>query len=269
MRCGYDEKKHGFINPCQNILDDKLPGNNDVDLEDGYKPVPFQPTNPYDDNAHLCNIPLKQEGSNMVMMTEEGEYFEENTIIEFKYEMNNKEGWKWVPLRVRYDKTADLKIGQKNFGNAYHVANSNWHSIHNPITEYMISTGKDIPEFLEDNEVYYNKSSDETSTQGLRDFHNLYVKKNLIVSVSERGHTLIDYAVGKAGDLSKWIKSRLSFVYGIDISRDNIHNQVDGACARYLKATKKYNNIPKALFVTGNSGLNIRKATLSMMKKIR
>lgn len=259
LRCGYDEKKHGFINPCQNILDDKLPGNNDVDIEDGYKPVPFQPTNPYDDNAHLCNIPLKQEGSNMVMMTEEGEYFEENTIIEFKYEMNNKEGWKWVPLRVRYDKTADLKSGQKNFGNAYHVANSNWHSIHNPITEYMISTGKEIPEFLEDNEVYYNKSSDETSTQGLRDFHNLYVKKNLIVSVSERGHTLIDYAVGKAGDLSKWIKSRLSFVYGIDISRDNIHNQIDGACARYLKATKKYNNIPKALFVTGNSGLNIRK----------
>ena len=259
LRCGFDEKKHGFVNPCQNIIDDNLPSGNNIDLDEGYKPVPFQPTNPYDDKAQFCNIVLKEQGSNLVMMTEEGEYFEENTIIEFKYELSNKEGWKWVPLRVRHDKTADLKSGQKNYGNAYHVANSNWHSIQNPITEEMISSGKNIPDFIEDNEVYYNKSGKETSTQGLRDFHNLYVKKNLILSVSERGHTLIDYAVGKAGDLSKWTKSKLKFVYGIDVSKDNINNQLDGACARYLKASKKQDRIPKALFVTGNSSLNIRK----------
>ena len=72
------------------------------------------------------------------MMTEENEYFEDDMIVEFKYVMENEEGWRWVPLRVRYDKTAELRAGLKNYGNAYHVANNNWHSIHHPITDYMI-----------------------------------------------------------------------------------------------------------------------------------
>ena len=267
LRCGFDEKKHGYLNPCQDIIDDKLPSPDDIDNEDSYKPVPFLPTNPYDNNACYCNILLKQDGSNLYMMTEENEYFEEDMIVEFKYEMNNKDGWKWVPLRVRYDKTSELKSGMKNYGNAYHVANNNWHSIHHPITEEMISKGTNIPENIISEDVYYNRSNEETSTQGLRDFHNLYVKKKLILGVSNRGYTLIDYAVGKAGDLSKWIRAKLSFVFGIDISKDNIHNNMDGACARYLSSRKKYKNMPDALFVTGNSGNNIRNGSAFATEK--
>jgi hypothetical protein len=258
LMCGFDERKHGFINPCQEILNDNLPIFNDIDNEEKYKPMPFQPTDPYDPNACFTNIYLKEEGSNLFMKTEEGEYFEENMIVEFKYVDSNDDGWKWVPLRVRYDKTAELNAGQKNYGNAYHVANNNWHSIHHPITDRMLSTGNSIPEYTLSDDVYYNRSTDETSTRALRDFHNLYVKKNLIIAVANRGDTLIDYAVGKAGDMSKWIKSKLSFVFGVDISRDNIHNQSDGACTRFLKARRKYPEMPLALFVVGNSGLNIR-----------
>ena len=258
LRCGFDERKHGYLNPCQDILNDKLPTPEDLDNNDTYKPVPFQPTNPYDETAHLCNILLKGDETNMYMMTEENEYFEDDMIVEFKYVMSNDDGWKWVPLRVRYDKTSELRAGMKNYGNAYHVANNNWHSIHDPITEYMISTGENLPEYERNDDVYYNRSNDETSTQGLRDFHNLVVKKNLIMGVSERDDTLIDYAVGKAGDMSKWIRSKLKFVLGVDVSKDNIHNQVDGACARFIRANKKYTKMPKALFVTGNSSRNIR-----------
>ena len=258
LRCGFDERKHGYLNPCQDILNDKLPTPEDLDNNDTYKPVPFQPTNPYDETAHLCNVLLKGDETNMYMMTEENEYFEDDMIVEFKYVMNNNDGWKWVPLRVRYDKTSELRAGMKNYGNAYHVANNNWHSIHDPITEYMISTGENLPEYERNDDVYYNRSNDETSTQGLRDFHNLVVKKNLIMGVSERDDTLIDYAVGKAGDMSKWIRSKLKFVLGVDVSKDNIHNQVDGACARFIRANKKYTKMPKALFVTGNSSRNIR-----------
>lgn len=258
LRCGFDERKHGYINPCQDILNDNIPTINDIDNEETYKPVPFQPTNPYDAEAYLCNIMLHNSGSKQYMMTEENEYFEQDTIVEFKYVMENKEGWKWVPLRVRYDKTAELRAGLKNYGNAYHVANSNWQSIHNPITEQMISTGEQIPEYQKSEEVYYKQSNEETSTQGLRDFHNLFVKRKLIMGVSNRGDTLIDYAVGKGGDLSKWIQSKLKFVFGIDVSPDNIHNQTDGACARYLRTSKKYERIPKALFVIGDSSRNIR-----------
>ena len=259
LRCGYDERKHGYLNPCQDILNDNIHTTDDVDSNDEYKPVPFIPTHPYDENAHVCKVILKKQGENMVLLSEEGEYFEEDMIVEFKYVHENKDGWKWVPLRVRYDKTAELKAGLKNYGNAYHVANSNWHSIHHPITEEMISTGENIPEYVEENDVYYSRSNEETNTQGLRDFHNMVVKRTLISGVSNRGDTLIDYAVGKAGDLSKWSKSKLKFVFGIDISRDNIYNRIDGACARYLNLMKKYKQSKmRALFLRGNSGVNIR-----------
>jgi hypothetical protein len=261
LRCGFDERKHGFINPCQDIIEDKLPNPKDIDNEETYKPVPFQPTDPYDPNACYCDITLKQDGSRLFMTTEEGDYFEEDMIIEFKYVMENEKTRRWVPIRVRYDKTSELRAGLKNYGNAYHVANSNWYSIHHPITEEMISTGQNIPDFVVNEDIYYNRNlkTDESNTIALRNFHNLFVKNKLITGVANRGDTLIDYAVGKAGDLSKWIGSKLSFVYGIDIAKDNIENQLDGACTRYLKERRKYgDSMPRAIFVNGNSGLNIR-----------
>jgi len=258
LHVGFDPRFDGYINPFQDLVNDNLPSRSETDNENKYKPVPFIPTNPYDPNACFGNIMLKEDGSKLFMMTEEGEYFEDDMIIECKYVDTNKDGWKWVPLRVRYDKTAQLRSKKNNFGNAYKVANNNWYSIHHPITEDMICTGNDIPESVMDDEVYYARSSEETSTRALRDFHNLYVKSNLIRGVAHRGDTLIDIAVGKAGDLKKWISAKLSFVFGTDVSKDNIHNQIDGACARYLNEVRKTNDIPKALFVVGDSGLNIR-----------
>ena len=271
LRCGYDESKHGYLNPFEDIINNKIPNAGNLDLDDGYKPVPFRPTNPYDTNACFANVVLKEDGSkNLSMFTSEGEYFDEDMIVEFSYDVTKPAGWKWVPLRVRYDKTADLRNGSKNYGNAYHVANSNWQTIHQPITKEMISKGVNIPEYLEEcgeeendgtanTGMYYNRTGDETKrTKSLRDFHNLYVKNKLISCVSQRGDTLIDYAVGKAGDLPKWIHSKLSFVYGIDISKDNIQNRIDGACARYLNYRKTHKDMLYAVFINGNSGNNIR-----------
>ena len=265
LRCTFVEKKHGFINPCQDIIDDKLPeynNNQDEKVSNEAKPMIFYPTSPYDPDAGFCNIMLKKDGNNSLQMfTQEDEVFGDNTIVEFSYSFDNKKGWNWIPLRVRYDKTSEMLQGIKNFGNAYHVANSNWQSIHHPVTEDMISTGLNIPETGVDEDVYYNKPSGDMKTEGLKNFHNLYVKKLLIKSVSKRDDTLIDYACGKAGDLSKWIAAKLSFVFGIDISKDNLENRIDGACARYLKARKQNKHMPYALFVNGNSALNIKNGT--------
>jgi hypothetical protein len=259
LRVGFDESVHGYINPCQNIIDGNIPDAGNPDDEDGYKPVQFFPSNPSDNTAGICNILLETaKAGEKVLFTEERQAIEDNTIVEFRYDAEKPFGWKWVPLRVRYDKTADLRSGGKNFGNAYHVANSNWQSIHNPITQNMISTGQDIPEHLGDDDVYYNRVSGSSSTRALRDFHNLYVKKKLITSVSKRGDTLIDLAVGKGGDIPKWISSKLKFVFGIDVSPDNIENRLDGVCARYLNYRKKFKNMPEALFVIGDSSVNIR-----------
>ena len=260
LRVGFDEKKHGYINPCGDVINDKLPSvNDDRDNAETYKPLPFYPTNPYDADASICNVMLESDlTGNKTLITEEGEVFDDETIVEFRYDLTREKKWRWVPLRVRYDKTAEYKRGFKQYGNAYHVANNNWHSIHNPITEEMIRTGLNIPDELGDDDVYYNRVSGTSNTEGLRDFHNLFVKRMLINSVSKRGDTLIDYAVGKGGDFPKWIFAKLSFVFGIDVAKDNIENRIDGACARYLNYHKKFKVMPSALFVNGTSSSNIR-----------
>ena len=259
LRVGFNERFHGYINPCKNMIDDDIPEYQEIDNTQEYKPLQFFPTNPSDNDAGVCNVILQNlNNGNSVMMTDEGEVIDDNTIVEFKYDLTKDKLWRWVPIKVRYDKTADFRSGGNNYGNAYHVANSNWHSIHNPITKNMISTGLNIPEELGDDDVYYNRISNTTNTRSLRDFHNLFVKKKLISNISRKNNTLIDYAVGKGGDLSKWIDSKFKFVFGIDISKDNIENRLDGACARYLNYRKKFKNVPDAVFINGNSSLNIR-----------
>ena len=144
------------------VLKDELPNKSEKDDYYKYEPVPFQPTNPYDPEAYYCNVELKNTGNGLVMMTEENEYFNEDMFVEFSYDKNKNGHWRWIPLRVRYDKTNDLRNGGTNFGNAYHVANSVWRSIHNPVRESMIRTGADIPNELVEDDVYYNRKSDST-----------------------------------------------------------------------------------------------------------
>jgi hypothetical protein len=260
LRVGFDETKHGYINPCQDLLEDRVPQskNNESTNEDSYKPKKFSPSDPPDVNAGTCHIMLEQDDfNNYQMFTEERHVFTENTIVEFRYDLNREGLWRWVPLRVRNDKTADFRNGKISC-NDYKTANDNWYSIHNPITEKMIATGEGIPTVTVSDDVYYNRVTSEKRTTGLRDFHNLYVKKMLIQAVSKRNGTLIDYACGKGGDFPKWIASNLGFVMGVDISKDNIENRVNGACSRYLSFRKDFETMPYALFVWGNSSLNIR-----------
>lgn len=268
LRVGFDKRKHGYLNPCNDVIEDNLPNFKDLDNQRTYEPVQFYPTSPYDISAGICNIMLKNDGTGAAhMFSEENEVFEDNTIVEFSYDIEKDAGWRWTPLRVRYDKTAKLRQGEREFGNAYHVANSNWHSIHNPITEEMICTGNNIPDEVGDDDVYYNRVTSARKTQGLRDFHNLFVKKKLITSVSNPGNILIDYACGKGGDFSKWIEAKLSFVFGIDVSKDNLENRLDGACARFLKYRRMFKHVPYALFVNGNSSANIRSGEAMLNEK--
>ena len=275
LRCGFDEKKDGYINPCQDIIDDKLPEfkkYEDNVRSNDYMPRRFYPTEPYDPTAGICRIMLKpDENGTRQMFSEENDVFTDNTIVEFRYDFDREDGWKWVPLRVRYDKTSQYRRGQKQYGNSFETANENWKSIHPAgiITENMIRTGQGIPDITVSEDVYYNTPSGKLKTEAMKNFHNLYVKKLLIKSVSKQGDTLIDYACGKAGDLPKWIASKISFVFGIDISKDNLENRLNGACARYLNLRKQNKIMPYALFVNGNSAYNIKKGDAMLNDKAK
>jgi len=257
LMCGYNEKTDGYMNPYQDILDNNIPTHRDVgERKPDYQAALFRPTDPYDANAYITKVKLHDDGTSQYMVSEEGDSFESFNIVEFRYDITRPNDSRWVPLRLRTDKTQQLKNGDKQFGNAFRVANSNWKSIHYPVTEEMITTGEGIPDIVEEG-VYY-KGNQENNTQGLRDFHNLYVKKLLILGVSNRGDTLIDYAVGMAGDLPKWVSAKLGFVFGLDVIPSNIHNNKRGACARFLNVKRDNPSIPDCLFTVGNSSLNIR-----------
>ena len=116
LRCGFDPAKHGFLNPCQDVLMDKFPPVEAPDNNESYQPVAFYPTNPYDNKAHICNLILEKDASGSYsMVCGNGDIIEDNAIVEFSYDLNEEQPYRWKLLRVRYDKTAELKAGQKNF----------------------------------------------------------------------------------------------------------------------------------------------------------
>jgi hypothetical protein len=309
--CGSD--KYGYLNPWEDMLQEKWPPALRREEEDGrvsgavgrgaggkreYYAVPFVGSDPYEPTACYANIPLYNTGKDLVMRTTEGagDFFEDNTIVEFSYDRSKPAGHRWIPLRVRYDKTAELRDPDpriQNYGNDWTTCDSIWKSLHRPITVDMITTGNGILDMEkltiggeEGETVYYSRDLGqkryESATKGLRDFHNLYVKRKLILGGcslgggagvgrrgrgavgrdgGEEGTKLIDFAVGKGGDLNKFIQAGVSFVYGVDIAKDNIQNVMDGICARYLESHRVIgsNKIPWGVFQVGDCTRNLRK----------
>ena len=235
-----------MLNPCKSVFN-----KHHKEYErSGYKPVKFHPSNPRDDRAHICHCML-HDGQ---LRTKEGEVFGDEMIVEFSYDTTKDTGWNWEPLRIRWDKTGDYIRTKTNFGNDYETANNNWHSIHNPVDQALL-TG-DSFEHVE-TDAYYLENVGEKKTKSMCHFHN-YIKRVLIKDVSHPGNTLIDFAVGKAGDLRKWTAANISFVVGIDDSKDCLENTTDGACLRYLEYKKDHPDELVALFFHGDSSQNVK-----------
>jgi hypothetical protein len=251
---GHDPKK-GMINPQDMLFQGKSPSSHTPST---YTKTLFIPSDPYDKQAYQAYLPMLDNQGTLTPFTENNEVLENDSIVEFKYVFTEDKRFRWVPLRVRYDKTADYRKTNRNFGNAYQVANSNWYSLYHPITKEMLCNEELLPTFKDiDQTIYYNRTGSKSFTKQLRNFHNLFVKSTLFDSVMTRNCTLIDYAVGKGGDLPKWMNNNPAFVFGIDISKDNIHNSKDGACTRYLELKMRKRNLFDALFVYGDSSKKI------------
>lgn len=235
----------------------------------------FIPSTTVVENAYECYLPIDTSDNVVSGM---GEIINDYDIAEFSFDIDNynvkKTGFLWKPLRIRYDKIEE-NVGNnyKNFGNNYDTANNNWKSIHNAVTKEMITTGKDVPKdddidliSNDDDEVYYNSLTNkrEGDLINLRKFHN-EVKSKIINDYSKKNNsiennTLFDIAVGMGGDLHKWIHSKIGFVFGLDISRDNIENSKKGACMRYLSVRR---NKPHMIFAVGDSSKLIKNGDAS------
>ena len=121
----------------------------------------------------------------------------------------------------------------------------------------------------ETEDIYYNGMKTESKTQSLRDFHNLFVKKLLIdVVASKQPKTkLIDLAVGKGGDLPKWTMSKVFGVLGIDLSKDNIMNDNNGACARFISSYESNKRMPICMFIQGDTSKLIHNGDFTKIKE--
>jgi len=221
-----------------------------------YKAVEFNPLGEDDpSNINRAKIVLDR-GEKMVAHDPiTGKYSEiiDDTIVEFVYDKSQKD-FRWVPIRIRHDKTQRYKSGENIFGNNEKTANDIWKSVNNPLTFEELSLGRmskeDAKEDIGESDTSYYACQvyEPEKRLPLQNFHNLVVKMNLIKDVAPKeGGKLLDLACGKAGDLSKWSNAKYEEVVSIDI---------DKKCLEYaMEYYENYKNInkPKVVFIWGDT----------------
>jgi SAM-dependent methyltransferase len=225
-----------------------------------YKPILFSPSEFPDTMASVSFVKVyRDEHTNeFYAKTEDDEPIRDRSIVEMRYDPKQPPGWRWIPLRVRADKTERFLKGQIGRTlNSEKVAESVWSSINRPITDYMITTGNEFPSEAERREMsaevneaertakvlqksYFERkpmSQDETKVLGLRLFHRLYIRGQILYKAvfhGTDGKKLLDLAVGEGQDLPRWLEGKAGFVFGIDYSGPSITKPIKGAYGRLL-----------------------------------
>ena len=278
------EKGAIYLNPRELILRDQ-PIAREQRGGRSYLPVLFTPSDFQDTMANTCYVavePAADSAEEYAMTESTKEPIPNRSIVEMRYDPTREPGWRWIPYRIRHDKTERLvratilaketgkNIKYKSMMNDEKVANSVWKSIHDPITESMIRTGNEEPSDAElaallrvrDTEIskkYYERKAPRENialVKGLQGFHNKIIKNEILIqhALSGGNHSLLDFACGKAGDLRKW-NHRAKYVVGIDTAGENITNPSDGAYKRYMELIEEYgrDQVPKIAFIIGDS----------------
>jgi SAM-dependent methyltransferase len=277
------EKGAIYLNPRELILRDEP-----IARERGgrsYMPVLFTPSDFPDTMANTCYVavePAADSTEEYAMTESTKEPIPNRSIVEMRYDSTREAGWRWIPYRIRHDKTERLvratilaretgkNIKYRSMMNDEKVANSVWKSIHDPITDSMIRTGNEEPSDEElaallrvretdISKKYYERKAPEANmalVKGLQGFHNKIIKNEILIqhALSGGNQSLLDFACGKAGDLRKW-NHRAKYVVGIDTAGENITNPSDGAYKRYMELIEEYgrDQVPKMAFIIGDS----------------
>ena len=271
-------KEPAFEDPRSAILNElPLPSPYASTHRRSYKPTLFQPMDYSDTLVNTCYTVLQvnpETGEEYTTTRDSKEPIQNNTIVECRYEPHAKHGWRWVPMRIRHDKTERFVKGKLtgNYSrtlNAEATANSIWASIHDPVTNHMIRTGDKEPSEEEQALLgqtkgqakrYYMREGtreDRAAARGLRDFHNHWVKEELLYGtlMVPGGKKVLDFSCGQAADYGMWCRTRASFVLGVDIAEVGIRDPKNGAYRRYLKALidQGRDEVPTMLFAVGDS----------------
>jgi hypothetical protein len=276
-----------YANPRDTILFEKpLPGTmiGGPDARSKLKAIPFSPKEFPDRLSNICYLEtIRDPKTNEEYVSAESEPIRDRSIVEMRYDPRRSPGWRWIPIRIRVDKTDRLLKGRlERTLNSIKTAESIWNSIHDPVTIHMIRTGDDTPSPEELSKLlgkdkpgqaegikrYYERNisaEDKLKVLGLRNYHNKYIKDILLynaISHFGSGKSMIDFAVGRANDLHRWRRAGLSFVLGVDATGACCLDNEDGAYKRLLDTivqARKYKHkggnlpIPRMFFVIADS----------------
>jgi hypothetical protein len=230
---GLNPKSISQIQPYEALSGEAKEMNDDEQI-----PIVFKPVEGGEETIRLSQLVLKIEDDGKVRcINKEKDVIYDNSVVECAFEHG-----KWIPLRVRKDKTEASKkrIAANNYFSALNI----WRSIQYPVTKDMI-TGIDTNIPMNDNEedgVYYKKSvaRNHSASYSMLNFHNYWVKdKNMFgLFRNMRNKSIFDIGCAKGNDIHKYIGNHYKTVVGIDKSYDNITNPLDGAYARIWQAKK-------------------------------
>lgn len=270
-----------FVDPRETVLN-KKPYPTGPTRAAEYRPVEFSPSPP-DPMASVCYVAINagatdaagaapaarlvDVGNDTIYCDETHDPIASRTIVEMVYDPHKPAGWRWIPLRVRWDKTE--LFSRKKIGgtmNADRVANDVWTSIHDPITETMIRTGAltegtgAVEGTAAGAVAYYQRKASQRDlykVRGLADFHNQYIKRDILLTRSLFPKAaVLDMSVGQAGDIHKWVNSKVGWVLGCDIALTGLTDNKNGAYSRYLTLLSKSKiPVPRMLFVQADSAL--------------
>ncbi len=124
------------------------------------------------------------------------ENYKTKTVIEFKWDASIN---KFVPLRTRWDKTAN----KNKKGNFYKVACDIWNIIHNPIDK----------DFL----LSFNTNKNDFFFESMKKFHN-YIKDDMYNKYTHNCEYLLDLCCGNGNDIQKYNNNFIKKIVGYDIS---------------------------------------------------
>jgi len=243
-----------IIYPCETMTGEYVPPRLPEDLQriaDMHDRVPsvFQPSTPRDPEAYRIWVPVNRAGMPYDL---ENKRVDDNTLVECSYDTAKG---RWRIMRTRHDKTYEYRVEHRpQYGNDISVAENTWKLIHTPITEEMLKSVVSNPgdDTFEDEAYYVDQDGRESVTKNLRGFHNR-IKEGQYMTYVIPGNTILEFAVGRGGDMYKWIKSRTSKVFGLDFSPNNFSLPRGGACVRYLNEKNRgTRNLPKVLFAEGD-----------------
>tara|TARA_B110000858_G_scaffold198357_1_gene264236 strand:- start:2060 stop:4999 length:2940 start_codon:yes stop_codon:yes gene_type:complete len=241
-----------------------------------YIPTLFKPTIYYESGIEIAYVKINSKGS---ILTHDNQFIEDNSIIEFSYDVNDKISinHRWNPLRVRDDKTRLYKKGEiSKTMNDLNIAINVWRSIHNSITNAMIIGNQDpdinniynntTDKILESDDVYYSRNIPRDSLLSIHmlNFHNQAIKKKLYEYSKDR-NSLLELCGGEGGDMNRWIEYNYSFILSIDLVKKNIYNPRSGGYSRLIKKKNQTRKIskdekvyfPDIVFVAGDCSESI------------